>query len=134
MTKLNKALLTAALLTALSGQAIADGHGTEAHDAGMDKAECSNPVTAPIIPDGNVASLDELIAAQGSVKAFQANLIEYRECLTAHLIKEPADETGAQKNAALNAAYDSSVDAETKIVEEFSVARVAFQSRQPKKK
>lgn len=114
MTLLNKALLTSALLIAFSGSAM---------------AECVN-ASAPIVPDGNVASKDELIAAQKALKEFQSNLVEYRECLEGQKIAEPGeDEAALQKNAALDAAYDASVDAESLAAEEFNAAVRAFKSR-----
>lgn len=115
MTKLNTALLTSALLLALSGNVMAQ--------------ECAN-VTPPIVPDGNVASLDELVAAQKGLKAYQADLVEYRDCLEAQRVAEPGEEEAAlQKNAALTAAYDASVDAESMAAEEFNAAVKVFKAR-----
>lgn len=132
MTRFTTALLSSAMIFALSNQAFADGHAAGEHADKMTKPACENPTTAPIIPDGNVASLDELIAAQNGVKAYQADLIEYRECLNAGLVPEASEEQDIQKNAAINAAYDASIDAETKVVAEFSTARLAYKARQPK--
>jgi GTPase involved in cell partitioning and DNA repair len=114
MTNLNKTLLLSALLVGFSATAA---------------AECTNP-SAPIVPDGNVASMDELVAAQKGLKAYQANLVDYRECLVAQKVDETnEDEAALQKNAALNAAYDSSVDAESAAAEEFNAAVRIFKSR-----
>lgn len=134
MTRFTTALLSSAMLLAVSGHSFADDHGSGEHADKMGTHSCVNPSTAPIIPDGNVASLDELIAAQNSVKAYQAELIEYRECLNEAMVAEATEEQDIQKNAALNAAYDASIDAETKVVAEFSTARIAYQARQPKDK
>ena len=115
MTNLNKTLLLSALLVAFSGTTAAD--------------ECTNP-SAPIVPDGNVASMDELVAAQKGLKAFQANLVDYRDCLVEQKVADTSeDEAALQKNAALNAAYDSSVDAEGVAAEEFNAAVRAFKAR-----
>ncbi len=93
-------------------------------------AECTVPAS-PIIPDGNVASQDELVAAQQAMKAFQGQLGEYRVCVDG-LQKEldPEDESTAEKTAELNALYDASVDAEAAVAEEFNVAVRAFKARQ----
>jgi len=66
MIKLNQTLFASALILAVSSYA---------------NAECTTP-SAPIIPDGNVASQDELVAAQKAMKAYQGELIEHRECLS----------------------------------------------------
>ncbi|MFT5571565.1 MAG: hypothetical protein ACI9FR_000482 [Cryomorphaceae bacterium] len=114
MTNLNKTLLLSALLVAFSGTAA---------------AECTNP-SAPIVPDGNVASMDELVAAQKGLKAFQAELVDYRECLVEQKVADTSEDQAAlQKNAALDAAYDSSVDAEGVAAEEFNAAVRMFKSR-----
>lgn len=93
-------------------------------------AECSHG-DGPIIPDGNVASQDELVAAQKAMKAFQVTLAEYRECLDAKdaAIDPEAEDAEAQK-AAIGADYDASVDAEEKMAEEFNTAVRAFKARQ----
>ena len=72
MKLLKKSSLIATLtlgLTALSSQAM---------------AECLPPAS-PIIPDGNVASLDELKAAQGAFKTMQESFFDYRECIDAQV-------------------------------------------------
>jgi len=93
-------------------------------------AECEMP-TGPIIPDGNVASQDELIAAQGAMKAYQGELVTYRECVEGMISElDPEAEDIAEKTSALNAVYDKSVDAEAAIAEEFNLAVRAFKARQ----
>lgn len=92
--------------------------------------ECTMPA-GPIIPDGNVASQDELIAAQKAIKGFQQNLIDYRVCVDEiQKTLDPESEGTAERIAAFNALYDSSVDAEARIAEEFNVAVKAFKARQ----
>lgn len=93
-------------------------------------AECDMPA-APIIPDGNVASQDELVAAQKSIKIMQASMIEYRECLIEEEGKIDAEsETAEEQKLALTNSYNDSVAAETKVAEEFNTAVKAFKSRQ----
>jgi hypothetical protein len=93
-------------------------------------AECNLP-NSPIIPDGNVASQDELVAAQKAMKAYQGELVGYRQCLDGKLqALDPEAESSAEQTAALNARYDRSVDAEAKVAEEFNAAVRAFKARQ----
>ncbi len=93
-------------------------------------ADCEMP-TGPIIPDGNVASQDELVAAQKAMKGFQEELQEYRKCIDGMLAGlDPEAADVAEQTSALNSNYDKSVDAEAAIAEEFNVAVRAFKARQ----
>ena len=93
-------------------------------------AECDTPA-APIIPDGNVASEDELVAAQKAMKMFQGSLADYRTCLaTAQEALDAKDEANTDMIAELNDKYNVSIDAETGIAEEFNTAVRMFKSRQ----
>ena len=94
------------------------------------QAECVAPVV-PIIPDGNVASEDELITTSKAIKAFQlGDLTEYRNCLS-ELEKTLDVETDAGKEQAaeiLNQ-FNTSVDSETAMSEKFNAAIRAFKAR-----
>jgi len=95
-------------------------------------ADCTLP-TQPIIPDGNVASKDELVAAQKAFKAFQGNLGGYRDCLLkaeSELDAESAD-LDANKLTITNL-HDGSVDAETEAAEKFNESVRAYNARNPK--
>ncbi|MEM7358746.1 MAG: hypothetical protein AAF431_06605 [Pseudomonadota bacterium] len=93
-------------------------------------AECSHG-EGPIIPDGNVASQDELVAAQKAMKAFQADLVTYRECLVEEeSAVDPEAADAAEQTAAIGAKYDASVDAEEQMAAEFNAAVRAFKARQ----
>ena len=43
-------------------------------------ANCNMP-SAPELPDGAVSTLEEMLAGQKSMKAFQAEIVQYRACL-----------------------------------------------------
>lgn len=91
--------------------------------------ECTLP-EAPIIPDGNVASEDELISAQSSIKAYQATLGDYRTCLETNSAALDAEaEDYQEKSSSILDLYNASVDAETNVAEEFSAAVRAFKAR-----
>ncbi|NND81602.1 MAG: hypothetical protein HKN50_04165 [Gammaproteobacteria bacterium] len=99
-------------------------------DDAITKDDCYMPA-APIIPDGNVASEDELVAAQRAMKMFQESLVSFRGCIST---KEKALDMEAEdyeaKGAVLVDAYNKSVDAEARVAEEFNSAVRAFKSRQ----
>ncbi len=62
-----KALYSLALLAALA--------------AGNANAACSYPMAPDTIPDGNTATLEEMVAAQKAVKAFDGQINAYTACL-----------------------------------------------------
>lgn len=114
MSKLKLSLLTTFLVAALNGQAY---------------AACEAP-TAPIIPDGNVASQDELIAAQKAMKTFQAVLGDYRSCLDEMTsVIDLESEEGLTAKVANDTLYDSSVVAEEGVAEQFNAAVRAYKAK-----
>ena len=116
MKFLTHKLIAAVFLSAVSAQAF---------------AECDTPAS-PIIPDGNVASLDELVSAQKAMKMYQTSLGDYRDCLK--VMEEGIDteaEGAAEKSTMLLQEYNASVDSEAAVAEEFNTAVRAFKTRQP---
>ncbi|MBT8114070.1 MAG: hypothetical protein KJP04_01735 [Arenicella sp.] len=93
--------------------------------------KCGDMPAAPIIPDGNVASEDELVAAQKAMKMFQGSLGSYRECLDAEgaAIDSESEDDEAKATLILEN-YNNSVEAEEKIAQEFNTAVRAFKARQ----
>lgn len=91
--------------------------------------ECTLP-NSPIVPDGNVASKDELLSARESYKEFESNILDYRECLTAEELKVPADSSTleAQKQEIIDL-DNASIDYLTEIAEELNKAVRAFNNR-----
>lgn len=117
MNLLSKSLITTVIVMGLgvAGSAFAE--------------ECVLP-NSPIIPDGNVASKDELVAAQGSFKAYESKIVDYRECLIAQEKTIPADsETLQAQKEAIIALDNVSIDNLNKVAEEFNVAVRAFKER-----
>lgn len=131
------ALLIAFTVIGFTGVASANHHEAE-KAAAMDESanaevaasNCELPA-APIIPDGNVASEDELVAAQRAMKMFQDTIIKSRECIAGkEQFIDPDAEGSDEKAAALVAQYNVTVDAEAKVAEEFNAAVRAFKARQ----
>jgi len=115
MTRTSITLLASVMLIGFNASAMA--------------ADCELP-TAPIIPDGNVASQDELVAAQSAYKEFEIKIDEYRGCVEAKEKAVPADaEDAAAQKAAFLALDSASVDVLTKVADEFNVAVRAFKAR-----
>lgn len=87
-------------------------------------AECLLPDTPPL-PEGRVASRDQIMAGVGAVKAYQGVLVEYRDCIDSQIealgtdADDPKGKKGkkarkarARAKAKLLALYDDSVDLE----------------------
>lgn len=91
--------------------------------------ECILP-NSPIIPDGNVASQDELVSAKDSYSMFESKIIDYRECLIAKEAEIPADsETAEAQKEALLALDTISYDNLQKVADEFNQAVRSFKER-----
>ena len=129
MSKLKLTFLTTFLFAVIGGQSVnADNH-PEVDVADEVSGECELP-TAPIIPDGNVASQDELLAAQKAMKGFQAVLVDYRLCIDEKsALLDLETEEGAAAKLVNNQLYDASVTAEENVAEKFNLAVRAFKSR-----
>ncbi len=94
--------------------------------------ECAE-ASAPIIPDGNVASKDELLAAQKAFKVFELSTQEYRDCLLvlkANIEAMDLEPSELESKLANNLAADNaSVDKVEFVAEEFNKAVRAFKAK-----
>ena len=124
MTKLTPlSLITAAII-------LFSGHVLSQDSEAVDSAACEMP-GAPIIPDGNVASEDELVAAQKAMKVFQGSLLTFRDCIAKEEKEiDPESEEAPAMGQALLDQYNASVDAEENLAAEFNDAVKAFKARQ----
>lgn len=91
--------------------------------------ECVLP-NAPIIPDGNVASQDELVSARDAFKEFDLNIIDYRDCLASKDKALPKDsETLEADKAKLLELDNASVEYLTKSAEKLNQSLRIFNDR-----
>jgi len=95
-------------------------------------AECTLP-EQPTIPDGATSTMDEMVAGQKAVKAFQADAQAFRVCLDEEMdgLKSAAtegDKAAAEAYAAKTDAYNASVAAEEKIANEFNAQIRAYKA------
>lgn len=96
---------------------------------------CDAPVT-PASPDGGSATLEEMIAAQGEVKAFQAANAEYLECVDNQMSAEQAsidegDESAKERYALAAADYNAAVSREEQVAADFNSAIKAYKAANP---
>ncbi len=94
---MNKLKIAFIALTLSSGQAL---------------AECAKP-EAPTLPDGAQASMEDMLAGQKAVKAYQSSNMDYMKCLEqAFTSAEEATQSGSdEEKAAAQAEYSAAVDA-----------------------
>jgi len=82
----------------------------------------------PSVPPGATASKDDMIAASRAVKAYQAKMIEYRECIDSEgkeqiaQLAEPAEDEANNLRANINKKYNASIEEEELIVARFNEA------------
>lgn len=96
---------------------------------------CDAPA-APSVPDGEGASLEDMIGAQTEIKTFQASNADYLACVDAQMVAEQnlVDEgdEGAQERYALAAAnYNAAVSREEQVAADFNTAIRAYKAANP---
>lgn len=101
--------------------------------------DCVMP-EAPSMPDGTGATMEQMIAGQTAVKAFQAANIDYMACLEPEVSATEAQveaATGDDKAAAKKAydekaaLYNAAVSAEEEVAGQFNAAIRAYKAANP---
>jgi hypothetical protein len=99
--------------------------------------ECMKP-DAPVIPDGNTATEEELLGAREKLMAFLVEGESYRSCMDEKLaaLRDSHDDASKEEKGtiakmyeALTTAYNNQVDAEQAAGDEFNKAVRAFKAR-----
>ena len=99
--------------------------------------DCTAP-PSPTPPDGATASMEQMLAGQKAVKAFQAANTAYRSCLdplvTAAEVAAAGDSPGPDLKATLKQLtddYNASVSAEEEVANQFNVALREYKKANP---
>jgi len=90
------------------------------------QTECVTP-EAPVIPDGSTASEQELVNTVGVFKAYQADLVTYRDCLTTYE-EDLGDDITDDQRAQMITNYNDSVDSEETLAVELNEAIQDFRA------
>lgn len=90
------------------------------------QTECSAP-DAPSIPNGDTASEQELVNAAALFKAYQQELIAFRECLTS-VEQEYGEDITVQLQRRLLGQHNESVEDEESLAAEFNDAVRAYRA------
>ena len=104
-------------------------HTGHADDHAGDAA-CSYSNNLPIIPDGNIATKDELVAAKNRIGVFQVQLADFRDCIAdkVEALDKDAEDYEETKKAFF-ARSDASVNLEEKVAAEFNTAIRIYKER-----
>jgi len=99
--------------------------------------DCTAP-SSPTLPDGATATMEQMLAGQKAVKAYQAANADYMACLdpliTAAEVAAAGDSPGPDLKATLeqlNVDYNGSVSAEDEVAQEFNTALRAYKKANP---
>jgi DNA-binding FrmR family transcriptional regulator len=90
--------------------------------------QCSAPSTAVTVPDGKTATMEQMTAAQGQVKALQTATDEYTKCLDGLMASKKAS-LNAQEKKELIDSYNAAVNSLSKLAAKFNDQLKAFKSR-----
>jgi hypothetical protein len=100
-------------------------------------AECSYPQKPAQLPDGNTATLEDMIAGQKSVRQFDADVTAFTKCLDEAAAAELADpnlteEQKKQIKARQAQQNNAAVDEVSDLAARFNEQLRAYKARQPK--
>jgi hypothetical protein len=98
-------------------------------------ADCTAP-TAPALPDGATANMEQMLEGQQAVKAFQAATLEYMKCLEPALNAAEAGIKAGEEGAeaayqAAQEAYNGAVSAEEAVAGQFNTEIREYKAANP---
>lgn len=99
--------------------------------------ECVQP-SAPELPDGAKAAMEDMLAGQQAVKAFQSSNLEYMACLEkenaaaqAAMPEGSDEEKKAAQEKSFNDAYNAAVSQEEEIAGQFNTEIREYKAANP---
>ena len=114
---------------------------TAALVAGAAHADCPYPTPPAKLPDGATATLEEMLAAQKTVKAYQKAIDDYVACIDKALdeaIAKGGDKLKPEQQADMQKVehqkHNAAIDQEQAIADRFNEQVRVFKSRPPGKK
>jgi hypothetical protein len=109
--------------------------------AGTAYAECSYPKAPDKIPDGNTATLEEMIAAQAAVKNYDKEINAYTDCIKleydSDMAKDGATYSDAKKKALEKRQIqktNAAVDEDQQVAARFNEQLKAYKAKAAAKK
>jgi methionine synthase II (cobalamin-independent) len=97
--------------------------------------DCSAP-ESPQLPDGATATMDDMLAGQQAVKAFQAANLEYMQCLEPALADAEAalkdgDDSAKETYQQIQETYNAAVSAEEAVAGQFNTEIREYKAANP---
>ena len=92
-------------------------------------ARCDYPTQLKDIPNGEVATKEEMTDAQKAIKTYLADMNEFLDCLAVENDALGDDEANADKRSVVAARHNAAVDQMEQTGEEFNVAVRAYKAR-----
>lgn len=97
--------------------------------------DCAMP-QAPELPDGASATMEQMLAGQKAVKAFQTANLDYMKCLepgltAAEAAVQAGEEGAAEKYQAAQEVYNAAVSAEESVAGEFNTEIREYKAANP---
>jgi hypothetical protein len=114
---------------------------TAALTAGAAHADCPYPTPPDKLPDGATASLEDMLAAQKAVKAYQKSIDEYVACIDKALdesIAKGGDKLKPEQKADMQKVeaqkHNAAIDQEQTVADRFNEQVKVFKARTAEKK
>ena len=127
-TRANKTALSIALIsTTLTVSALAQEEAVSDEQA---RKFCTYSKRMPIIPDGNIATKDELVDAKERIATYQDHLNEYRDCLyQAETALDTEADDYEERKSTIQKLNDESIEIEQKVADKFNQAIRIYKER-----
>jgi len=126
--KANKTALSVALLSAIL--TVTSPAQEEAVSDDQASKFCTYSKRMPIIPDGNIATKDELVDAKERIALYQDQLADYRECLyKAEKALDTEADDYEERKLAIQKLSDDSIEVEQKVADKFNQAIRIYKDR-----
>jgi hypothetical protein len=99
------------------------------------QADCTYPTEPTDIPDGKTASMEQMVAAQKSVKAFDEAIVAYTSCLKleheAALAKSPdlSEDQKKQMEKMMAQKHDAAITADEALAARFNEQVKAYKAK-----
>ena len=96
---------------------------------------CDYPARIADMPDGNVATRDEMIAGKKAVQSYLADMEEYLSCIEGEeaqaviAMGDVDDETKRQRKGAFDKKYNAAVEEMNLVAEQFNIQLRAYNAK-----
>lgn len=130
--KASKTVITLTLIGAVSTWPVMADEIAQDASKNVEKSShfCTYSKRTPIIPDGNIATKDELLNAKERISEYQDQMNDYRDCLySAETALDSTVPNYEEQKVAIQKLSDESIEVEQKVADEFNQAIRIFKQR-----